>query len=136
VGIPHPVDMTDAERAAWARVLYDYAIAQPFAQIGRAFYVVRDDERGGRRVHRLDDARLPKQAPFVLEAKGWERTDEWDATAFARPLPSSDATARLELAPNEDGFRVVSVQVDAGKLGDLDPIAFSELVGDIERARI
>jgi hypothetical protein len=48
IGVPHPVEMDPALRAAWAQILGDYGLAQPFAQIGRETHTVRDDERGGR----------------------------------------------------------------------------------------
>jgi hypothetical protein len=136
IGIPHPIDLDPRDRAAWAQVLGDYALTQPFAQMGREVYSPREDERDGREVRRLAGVLLEKRAYYILEAKGWARPDEWGSSSMVRELDGGDGAATIELRDEGEKVRIDRVVIDGGTLGKLDPIAFSELVSDVERARI
>jgi hypothetical protein len=124
-------------RAAWAQILGDYAIAQPFPQIGREVYTPRDDERDGPVARRFEGVILPKKAFFILEAKGWTRAGgPFEAPEMKRELDDGEHTATLAMRDEDGALRAREVRVDVRRLGDLEPIAFSEMVRDIERARL
>jgi hypothetical protein len=52
VGVPHPFQLADESRARWAQLLHDYAIVQPFPQIGRALPRLSEAELAGSQVER------------------------------------------------------------------------------------
>jgi hypothetical protein len=58
------------------------------------------------------------------------------AAYFERASHSDRRRTSPKLAPEGEGSKVASVELRAGRLGDLDPIAFSELIADVERAAI
>ncbi len=47
VGIPHPWRLDDATRLRWITLFHDYAIVQPFPQLGRALHRPTDDDLKG-----------------------------------------------------------------------------------------
>jgi len=71
--VAHPLDLTDAELAAWGEHLSDSEVLQPFAQIGRTVYRVADAEK------------IPKDkvkpSTYVSRARdaGWNRGMAEDA---------------------------------------------------------
>jgi hypothetical protein len=52
VGVPHPFRLSDERRARWAQLLHDYAIPQPFPQIGRALPRVTEAELAASQIER------------------------------------------------------------------------------------
>jgi hypothetical protein len=80
---------------------------------------------------------LEKRAFYILEAKGWRRPDDaWGSSNLERELDDGEHTGTLDLTDEGARLRVNRVLIDHGTLGALDPIAFSELVADVERARL
>ena len=73
VGIVHPLNLTEDERAAWSEVFGDYEIVPPFPQLGRATYALQNDEVGGKLIARFDKVAIaPETLNFGLEKLGWQ----------------------------------------------------------------
>jgi hypothetical protein len=83
IGLVHPVELSDAEKAAWKEQLEDYEITQPIEQLDRAVYRVTEEEKEKRRMERfggyiLNDLALDsKMASF-----GWYRGMIGDAGGY------------------------------------------------------
>lgn len=157
VGIPHALELGAADLAKWSQVLADYEILQPFAQLGRPIYTPTEAERGGKALDRTKGLKVPTGKVLGLEARRWRRGAPQDAGVVGwmeKPLPGG-RTAILDLDPGlytgmlsespEQTLGSTTI-VEAGTeyfwsnqgtvlLGQLDPIAFSELVRDLEALR-
>ncbi len=72
VGIPHPV-LLGADLTAWAAVFGDYAIVQPFAQLGRDVHRLTAEERDSLTLDRFVGVTAPTTAVLGLERRGWAR---------------------------------------------------------------
>ncbi len=99
VSVVHPLNLSEAERAAWGEVLSDYGLASPFPQLGRAIYQLEPGEADQDRLTRLDGLRLV--APtliYTLEKFGWQR-EVMDGGRFdehSKPFPDAGVTAVIE----------------------------------------
>jgi predicted DNA-binding WGR domain protein len=104
VGILHPLDMIDAEKARWGEVMSDYEIVPPFPQLGRSVYALEPGEET------LDDLKrfhgiklLAPTMVFTLEKLGWIRGIAMDAGCFdehSKRFPASDVTAVINYEGN------------------------------------
>ena len=45
VSIVHPLEMTEAQRVAWSRILADYETLPAFVQLGRSVFALTDKEK-------------------------------------------------------------------------------------------
>jgi hypothetical protein len=153
MGIPHPLDLSPDALALWGGVLADYAIVQPFEQIGRAVFLPSDEERASTVLRRAEGVRVPTGKIFgVLERRDWRREAEMDGVVhvYARDLPLSRHVAILEIEPGirltklsetpEQTLGSVWLMKDRtlsvrAPFGELDPIVFSELARDLDRLR-
>ena len=68
VRIVHPLDMTDAQKAAWGQVFADYELLPPFQQLGRPTFAIEDKEK--------------KSSDLAPRFKG----QEWGVSAFVGKL--------------------------------------------------
>jgi hypothetical protein len=123
VGVAHPWHFAD-ERAAWASLFADYAIIQPFPQVGR--------ELTGR--SEVDVAAFTGQAVegrrlFVLTARGWRFSD--GHRSVLRDLPGG--LVEIDYSPGYHWQEPDQPKQLDGVTGldGLDPVAFSEVVRDI-----
>lgn len=78
VGIVHPVDL-GAELPRWSELFADYAIVQPFAQLGRPVLALTEQEAAQTRLDRFAAAPVPALKVVGLERRGWRRSDPADA---------------------------------------------------------
>lgn len=153
VGIPHPLELDSALLGRWSQVLGDYEIVQPFAQLGRPTYVLAVEEREARALDRVKGLKLPTGKVLGLEQRRWRRGAPQDGGVscwMEKPLPEG-RVAILDLDPGlftgmlsespEQTLGSCTIgrghwhEDNARPLGELDPIAFSELVADLERLR-
>jgi len=154
VAIAHALTLGRDTTHAWADVLADYEILQPFAQLGRETFAIEDEEVPAKSLTRFVDRKVHYGKVLGLEALGWRRADAEDGGVIAcmtKPL-GEIGTATLELDPGmivgmlgewpEQTLRAVSVgpasayggycdPAQAKPLGELSPIQFSELVRDL-----
>ena len=147
VGVAHPLDLGDDARA-WAARFADYELIQPFAQLTRETYACPPAERAATSSPRFVGLSVPATKLLgALEARDFERSSASSVTAYRRTVATSAgaADAILDLTP---GFEIMdladgappqvigALRLTAGAtFGDLDPIAYSELIRDLEALR-
>lgn len=131
VGVAHPLELGEEERAAWAEVFADYEILQPFPQLGRETY--EPDETLLDEIHA---AKVPTGKVIGLERRGWRRGAPQDAGIqlwIERDVPGGGMVT-IGLMPGiaigyldfADEQTLVGVGVDG-----LDPITASEILRDL-----
>lgn len=155
IGVPHALELTAADAAAFGQVFADYELLQPFAQIGRDIYTLTDDEKKSLKLERWKDVKVPTGRVLGLANKGWRRGQAQDAGCiwyFSKPL-GTNRVIELSLDPGiivgmVDEYPEQTLgQVQVGKpsgwgdmqhaqaLDQLDAIAASELIRDMEGLR-
>ncbi|RQO47745.1 polymerase [Variovorax sp. KBW07] len=155
IGVPHALDLSAADAAAFGQVFADYELLQPFAQIGRDIYTLTDEEKKSLKLERWKDVKVPTGRVLGLANKGWRRGQAQDAGCiwyFSKPL-GTNRVIELSLDPGiivgmVDEYPEQTLgQVQVGKpsgWGDmrdaealhlLDPISASELIRDMEGLR-
>ncbi|RSZ45749.1 MULTISPECIES: DUF4132 domain-containing protein [unclassified Variovorax] len=155
IGVPHALDLSAADAAAFGQVFADYELLQPFAQIGRDVYTLTEEEKNNNKLERWKNAKVPTGRVLGLANKGWRRGEAQDGGGiwyFTKPL-GTDRVIELYLDPGiivgmVDEYpeqQLGEVQVgkpsgwgnmqDAEKLNQLDPISASELIRDMEGLR-
>lgn len=136
IGIPHVLHTGPSELAAWGTVLADYAIIQPFPQLGRDTYTPTPEEVDSNEVLRHKHRPLDPKSRFVIESLGWSETDDWQTLGFTCTLVDGVSKVFLNLG---NKFESSSMTIEGcwlqgtKKLGQLDVIAFSELLRDLQR---
>ena len=148
VGIAHVLDLPPATLAAFAQLLADYEVAQPFAQLGRSTEALTEAELQAGSVTRF--AQRPVRAGSImgLTHRGWERGPAYESgmvTHFSKSVPGS---AHLIVAQIEPGLYLNHMQAEpkqtvtalslranvdgpARPLAELDRVAASEMLRDI-----
>ncbi|MEZ4376562.1 MAG: DUF4132 domain-containing protein [Polyangiaceae bacterium] len=158
IGVVHPLELTDAERASWGEVLSDYEVVAPFAQLGREVYQLEKAEEKSEELGRFNKLKLA--APTLvhtLEKLGWTRGQAMDAGGFdehSKQFPSAKVTAVVHydgivgmgwIDPDEL-LTISSLYFCAGmrqpsgygwnsekklKLSKVHPIVISEVIADL-----
>ncbi|QEG41467.1 WGR and DUF4132 domain-containing protein [Roseimaritima ulvae] len=158
IGVIHPLDMTEAERATWGEVLSDYEIITPFPQLGRDVYALEKGEAKTKELKRFHGLKLAAPTMiFTLEKFGWTRGEAMDGGCFdehSKQFPAADVTAVIHydgvvgmgyIDPDETlttksihfckGMRAPSGygwgSKKTMKLGDVPPIVISEVMADL-----
>ena len=155
IGVPHALEITPEDAAAFGQIFADYELLQPFPQIGRDTYTLTEAEQAGTKLSRWVKAKVPTGRVLGLVNKGWRRGQAQDAGCiwyFTKPL-GADRVIELHLDP---GIIVGMVdeypeqelgEVQVGKpsawgdmqnpeaIGRLDAISASELIRDMEGLR-
>jgi predicted DNA-binding WGR domain protein len=155
IGVPHALELSAADAAAFGQVFADYELLQPFAQIGRDVYTLSDDEKKSLKLERWKDVKVPTGRVLGLANKGWRRGQAQDGGCiwyFSKPL-GTNRVIELSLDPGiivgmVDEYpeqTLGQVQVgkpsgwgdmrDAEALQQLDAISASELIRDMEGLR-
>ncbi|MBK7071299.1 MAG: DUF4132 domain-containing protein [Myxococcales bacterium] len=147
VSVAHPLELADDVRA-WAGVFADYELIQPFAQLTRETYACPPTEVAAARSSRFAGLGVPTVTLLgVLEARGFERSSPGSVAAYRRTVATRGgvAVATIELSPGfeiadlADGARpqtLGELHLSAGAtFGDVDPVAYSELIRDLEALR-
>lgn len=93
IGLVHPIELTDEQRASWAEQLSDYEITQPFSQIGRPFYKPDESELYQAGISRFEGKEV---SDYTLRGKltkmGWETGCPQDAGYFMEFVHDDDIT--------------------------------------------
>ncbi|MGW2396058.1 DUF4132 domain-containing protein [Kitasatospora sp. NPDC001664] len=154
VRLAHPLLLDGAAQAAWSELFADYELLQPFPQLGRAVNHLSDDELAANRLHRFEGSKVPVGRLLGLTKRGWERGAPQDAGVerwFSKrlgerchlviQLHEGIAVGMVDMFPDQT-FETVWLDVvprdhwnsDTHRLRfrDLDPIAASELLADLE----
>ena len=148
IGLPHPLEMAALDPAlapAWAAVLADYEIMQPFEQLTRQTFVCDEALRTRRDLPHWAGRQVSNAGLMGLEARGWLREvgEGGMVDSFNKALPGGRRLCvQLEegwfVQDSPDGkalqtVRAVVLDGTEGTLGDLSPIAFSEIERDLQR---
>lgn len=142
VRIAHPAR---SDLTAWSTVFGDYALVQPFEQLGRTVHRLSGDATA---LHEAAGKKVPARKLLgTLESRGWERDDRSNVTALIREVRGREGTllARWSIDPAiaiDEYFaqapdvttQALTVLLDevAQPLSTLDPVAYSELRRDID----
>lgn len=159
VGVLHPLEIDESERAAWGEMLSDYEIVGPFPQFGRPIYRLHAGEEATDDLKRFHGLKIV--APtlvFTLEKLGWIRGAAMDAGCFdehSKQFPAAGVTAIVGyegtvgmgyIDPNEL-LTLESVQFVRGmrppsgygwdkeqtlRLGDVPAVVMSEVLADLQ----
>jgi hypothetical protein len=99
IRVAHPVHLGD-QVGAWAEILADYEILQPFDQLDRPVLAFTDDELATGRLTRFEGATVETGRILGMTKRGWQRAAPEDAgvePGIAYPLPGGGyVTAALE----------------------------------------
>ncbi len=137
IGICHPLDI-QFELDAWR----DRGLAQPFAQLDREVFTPAGAELTSETLDRLGEERVNGRKVLALLRSGtW--IDEHVEGEISRPLAHGyRALVSLEFKPfvlHETDTRVYAAHLwgpdGRARVADLPPVAFSELVRDLESLR-
>jgi len=154
VGIVHRLELTDAQAAAWGQVLGDYEILQPFSQLAREIAAPTADEKNGKKLERVVGLKVPTGKVLGLDHRGWQRGAPQDGgvVCWYEKKLGGGLVACLDLDPGiftgmvgeapEQKLGAVTVSKgyswraeDNLAFGALGPIAFSELLRDLDSLR-
>ncbi|MGC4119097.1 MAG: DUF4132 domain-containing protein [Myxococcales bacterium] len=126
--------------SAWSSLLADYALAQPFSQLGRTTYAVEAKEKGKTSLERVKGKVVKTGKVVGLQNRGWRKGAPQDAGQIyemVKPLGElGEAELRFDPGINAGGMEYVEPEQTLGELvlpvkaDALDPIVFSELVRD------
>lgn len=140
IAVAHPVAMGD-----WAGVFADYAIMQPFRQIGREVFTLAPAEESATNLTRFAGRTAPAVRLVGLERRGWTREAPGDG-GVARTITFAAAPGLevvMELDPGiyagdpamcpEQTLSAVTVRRPAATVtfGELSPAAASEMLRDL-----
>ncbi|WP_167237798.1 DUF4132 domain-containing protein [Massilia genomosp. 1] len=152
IGIPHALEMSAQDTAAFGQLFADYELMQPFVQIGRDTHALRADELAADRLLRWDGLVASTANLLGLTSRGWRRGQAQDR-GYVHDVSKPLAGGHLFELQFEPGFMVSVVAEDpqqtlkqvlfgsAGRhgrvdkhvpLSALDPIAASELIRDLQ----
>ena len=152
IGIAHPLELSDADLAAFGQLLADYELMQPFEQLARAGARApqeRADAAGEQRAAKV--AQLMAQGAayspgrfLALKTRGWAlATDDGYTYSGAHKELASGLALSLSVSPGVSLYEVRSAppqSLDALRLSlrqretswaDLDAISYSELMRDL-----
>jgi hypothetical protein len=140
VMLVHPVLLTPELRARWIALFGDYAIVQPFAQLGREVFTVKDEEHGETQLASAQGATTSRGRLFGLTRRGWTaQVEDGFVAEYARELPCG-ARARIAISPgmaiggpsDDDATFTVTSASCTWALDRLPAIDYSELVRDVD----
>jgi predicted DNA-binding WGR domain protein len=152
VGIPHRLELDDGTAAGWGEVLADYALVQPFDQLGRTVFELGAKEQKGDKLTRFAGEKLPApKLVFGLERLRWRRYGASDGGAFwghTKAFEGAGVEAAVEydgavgmhyieekelLTLREATFTPLSpARARPLPLREVDPIVLSEVMRDLD----
>jgi hypothetical protein len=146
VGIVHPLELSESEKASFGQILGDYNIVQPFQQMGRDTYAPTNAEAKSQLIARRQKQFAPLGKFLGLVEKGWRKGQPQDAGwiwDMYKPLAGgyiatldlpTGIAADMQLTEPKQEIGTIGVthkQKENVTLGDLPPVVFSELVRDL-----
>jgi hypothetical protein len=151
IGLPHPLELAaldPALAAAWGVVLADYEVMQPFEQLVRQTFMLDPSLRTRRELPQWAGGQVSNAGLMGLESRGWLRevgeggmVDSFNKTLAGRLRLSVQLEEGWFVQDVPDGKALQTVRAvalagtdaTAGTLGELSPIAFSEIERDLQR---
>src|SRR5262249_43824450 len=145
VGIVHPLELPDEERARWGEVFGDYELIPPFPQLGRRVHLLLPGEEGQTELTRFGAAGIPDIAFMgILKKQGWLPGRWGSGHGYYKRFPEAGVTALLQSSYPRGGGVAVSRALfvpgfpeTAGRLndtralrlGEVDAVTRSEVLG-------
>jgi hypothetical protein len=133
VRIAHPAALGAETAAAWAGVLADYEILQPFEQLARPVFTLTDEDRATGRLARFEGAKAGAGAITGLLKRGWKYGNpgqgRYGGYHFAFPeggYVRLEPDADLHPADYPEGERVLERVECVLAETEPDPLALSE----------
>ncbi len=154
VRLAHPLLLGEEQVAVWSELFADYEVLQPFPQLGRPVRRFTLEEAAANRLHRFEGRTVPVGRLLGLTKRGWERGAPQDAGVecwFSKrlgegchlviALDEGIAVGMVDAFPDQT-FQTVWLDSLPGnywgsrdyplRYGDLDPVAASELLAELE----
>ncbi|WP_433790988.1 DUF4132 domain-containing protein [Actinoplanes sp. CA-252034] len=141
IGVVHPIHL-DKTLPLWSEIFADYRILQPFPQVGRETAALTEAEAAGGVLTRFQGRTVPSRAVLGLESRGWRRGTMRDDRTQVSVAPALADGLELELEPGivhgavdvfpEQTLGPVRLSGRTARLGDLEPVAISEVIRDLE----
>jgi hypothetical protein len=144
IGVVHPLELTEVQRARWSTILSDYQIIQPFAQIGRELFAPTEEEATGSKTARFVGKRALGARFFSLKHRGWrfldydmsksvgEEAGQVEAMLHTEPGLFFLASKPEDQTLGELTLRGRGTNASAPTFGSLSAIAASELFRDVD----
>lgn len=131
IGLPHPLELSAAQLAAFGQIFADYEIAQPFAQLGREVFRLTAEEESAFALTRFEGKRVATGSVFGLLERGWQRNSDDDDGGWLGVLSR----------PLGEGMRALFVLEPGAAIGDVksnpvQTLGALELAGRGEQARL
>ncbi|GIF22947.1 hypothetical protein BJ973_000695 [Actinoplanes tereljensis] len=123
VGVAHPWHFAP-DRTAWAQILHDYLIIQPFPQVSRELFGLED-------LSAVAGTEVPSGKLFALAARGWRFTD--GHRSLERTWPGA-RTIEIRFAPGyhwQDPDQPQHLAEIRGDVAGLTPTGISEVARDV-----
>jgi hypothetical protein len=136
----HPILLIPELRKTWSDRFGDYELLQPLPQLGRETFSASPEDEGQHQLARAEGMTTSRGRLFQLSRRGWSAQAEGGVIEeYFRVLPGG-AHARIGIspgmllgaAPEEDVLYKVTTVASTYALDRLPPIAFSELVRDVD----
>ncbi|XVQ12073.1 DUF4132 domain-containing protein [Spirillospora sp. CA-255316] len=150
ITLPHPLLLGVPAVEAWAQVLADYEILQPFPQLARPVHAFTDEERASAKLARFEGRTVHFGRILGMTSRGWE-LGEKETGGFRRQVMLMTPDDRHLMVQFEPGIRVIApdefaeqeirgVSLFTGRysgrrhpFGELDPVTASEILAELTR---
>jgi hypothetical protein len=145
VGIVHPLELTEQERARWGEVFGDYELIAPFPQLGRRIHLLQPGEEGLTELTRFAGKGAPEIVfTAILKQQGWQPAWWGGSYGYQKGFAAADVTALLQVGyPPGGGMTVARAlfvpgvpqtggrpeDIQAKRLAEVDPVTLSEVLG-------
>lgn len=157
VGLVHPLEISEAQRATWGQQFSENELVPPFPQLGRPVHHLQPEEVDAREMTRWKTSKVPGVSVIgTLEKSGWQRGnlhDHGDFYEYAKFFRDLQVTAVITVEPGlwagnitletEQSIPVCyflaglekppSNHQQAAKLrlGDVNPVVMSEVIAEL-----
>ena len=142
LGIVHPMELSDTERDAFAQLLADYELMQPFEQLARQVHAVLPEQREAR-VSALASHSYSPGRLLALKTRGWTLANYGGYQVDGAERTFGGMQVALRVSPGVDTYEVrnappqkleeLSLRVNgkAVSWATLDALSFSEVLREM-----
>jgi hypothetical protein len=143
VGIVHPLELAEAERAKWGEAFADYETIPPFPQLGRRVHTLLPGEEGQAELTRFAGPQVPSIIfQGILKQQGWLPGRWGGGRGYYKRFAEADVTALMQVDYGVGaaiprvlfvwGFPETQGRIDDSRplrLGEVDAVTMSEVLG-------